>query len=87
MPLMSDLSTRMGSLFSSGYDAIKTSGKRKAASSVLKHEEEQLKHRDRKALVSTGRDLNRNYSVVAWAVRKHLDYVSHFNFQSRTGVE
>jgi capsid protein len=84
---MSDFSTRVGSFFSSGYDAIKTSGKRKAASSVLKHEEEQLKHRDRKALVSTGRDLNRNYSVVAWAVRKHLDYVSQFNFQSRTGVE
>jgi len=83
--MLSALSNRVGSFFSTGYDAIKSTGKRKAASAVLKHEEEQLKHRDRKMLIGTGRDLHRNYSVVAWAVRKHLDYVSQFDFQSRTG--
>jgi len=85
--MLEGLTNRVGTFFATGYDAIKTSGKRKAASSVLKHEEEQLKNRDRKALIHTGRDLNRNYAIVAWAVRKHLDYVSTFEFQSRTGVE
>jgi len=85
--MLTGFSNRIGSMFSSGYDAIKSTGKRKAASSVLKHEEEQLKHRDRKALIGTGRDLNRNYSIVAWCVRKHLDYVSQFDFQSRTGID
>ena len=77
---------RVKTSFATGYDAIKTTGKRKAAPAVLKHEEDQLRHRDRKALIGTGRDLHRNYSTVAWAVRKHLDYVSQFEFQSRTGV-
>ena len=30
------------------------------------------------------RDLYRNFSVAAWAIRKHLDYVSTFNFQAMT---
>ena len=30
------------------------------------------------------RDLYRNFSVAAWAIRKHLDYVSSFTFQAMT---
>jgi len=75
---------RIKSFFATGYDAIKTTGKRKAAPAVLKHEEEQLKGRDRKALIGTGRDLARNYSMVSWAIRKHLDYVTQYDFQMRT---
>jgi len=36
-------------------------------------------------LLATARDVRRNYAVAAWAVRKHLDYVSAFRFQSKTG--
>jgi capsid protein len=82
--MLTELKNRLTRQFASGYDAIASTGKRKAASSVLKHEDEQLKQRDRKNLIGTGRDLARNYSIVSWAVRKHLDYVTQFDFQMKT---
>ena len=36
-------------------------------------------------MVSTTRDLPRNFAAAKWALNKHLDYVSSFHFQSRTG--
>ena len=71
----------------SGYDAVKTSGKRRQASAILKGEDEQLRGRDRDRLTGTGRELHRNFSIVAWAVRKHLDYVTQFDFQMRADDE
>ena len=68
-----------------GYDAVGSSSKRKAASPILKSEDEQLKNRDRHSMIGATRDLARHFAVVAWAIRKHLDYVSMFDFQSRTG--
>jgi predicted TIM-barrel fold metal-dependent hydrolase len=41
----------------------------------------------RAKLVSTTRDVRRNYEVAAWAVRKHLDYVATFNLQLRNRDE
>ncbi len=82
--MLTVFNNRLKSWFSSGYDAITSTGKRKAASAVLKHEDEHLKARDRKQLVGTGRDLARNYSLVSWCIRKHLDYCTSFNFQMRT---
>ena len=73
--------------FSTGYDAVKTTGKRKAAPASLKHEDEHLKGTHRKSMLGTGRDLARNMSAVGWAIRKHLDYVSTFDFQCRTDQE
>jgi hypothetical protein len=29
-------------------------------------------------------DQLRNYGIVAWAIRKHISYVSQFNFKIRT---
>lgn len=72
---------------SSGYDAIKSNGKRKPSSSVIKHEDVQLRGRDRRSMQSVGNDLHRNFSMVAWAVRRHLDYNTQFNFQVRTEDE
>ena len=76
---------RIGKMFASGYDSVRNSGKRKPASPILKSEDEQLKNRDRHSMIGATRDLARNFAVVAWAIRKHLDYVSMFDFQSRTG--
>ena len=79
------LGGRLGRYFTTGYDGIRNSGKRKAASPITKSEDEQLKNRDRHSMIGATRDLARNFAVVAWAIRKHLDYVSMFDFQSRTG--
>jgi capsid protein len=78
---------RIGRMFTTGYDAVRSSTKRKAASPILKSEDEELKNRDRHSMIGATRDLARNFAVVAWAIRKHLDYVSMFDFQSRTGDE
>lgn len=82
--LLSGLGNRVAKFLTSGYDAVKTTGKRKPASSVLKTEDDELQGRDRAALVGTTRDLARNFSLVAWAIRKHLDYVTLYDFQMRT---
>ena len=36
----------------------------------------------RRRVIEGARELNRNFSVAAWAIRKHLDYVSTFTFQA-----
>jgi len=84
MNILTRTANRMTAAFASGYDAVKSSGKRKAASSVLKHEDQNLKNADRHRMIGATRDMARNFSIVAWAIRKHLDYVSLFDFQMRT---
>jgi capsid protein len=83
---MTTLANRVARFFQTGYDAVKTSGKRKSAPTILKNEDNELKGQDRHALLGTTRDLARNFALVAWAIRKHLDYVSMFDFQSRTQI-
>ena len=68
----------------SGYDAVSSTGKRKAASPIIKREDEHLKGRERNVMTGGAQALYRNFSMVAWAVRKHLDYNTHFDFQVRT---
>ena len=68
------------------YDAVESGKRRSAAVTSLKSEDEHLPPEKRKALVSTTRDLQRNFALAAWAIRKHLDYVSSFSFQAKTGV-
>ena len=36
-------------------------------------------------MIANARDLNQNFSIAAWAIRRHLDYTSSFTFQPRTG--
>lgn len=68
------------------YDGAATSNnQRKAASSTLSSEDAKLTASKRKVLQGAARDLSRNFSIAAWAIRKHLDFVSAFKFQSRTG--
>jgi lambda family phage portal protein len=68
-----------------GYDAVEDTGRRRTRSVSLRHEDDELSVHNRRKLISNTRDLHRNYGVAAWAKRKHLDYVTTFNFQSRTG--
>jgi capsid protein len=67
-----------------GYDAVKDGHRRKAPSINVKSEDGQLTSDQRKRLISGGRDLRRNFPDAAWAIRKHLDFVSTFTFQART---
>jgi capsid protein len=67
----------------SGYDAAGQNGKRRAASTILKPEDTVLNTTDRKRVVGAARDIRRNFPDAAWAIRKHLDFVSTFTFQAR----
>jgi capsid protein len=46
-----------------------------------------LNTNSRKKLVSTTRDIHRNFSIARWMINKHLDFVSTFTFQPNTGNE
>jgi lambda family phage portal protein len=69
-----------------GYEAVDTAKARRSVVQVsTKAEENELRQYDRRTLTSTARDVQRNMALAAWAIRKHLDYVARFTFQSRTG--
>jgi len=76
-----------GRPFRLGYDAGTPTSRRRSVSGPLLSEDKQLPPGKRKATIAEARDLARNYEIVAWAVRKHLDYVSSFRFQSRNGID
>lgn len=67
------------------YDATGTSMRRKAPVVSVWSEDRMLKDSKRRVIKSAAADLQRNFSIAAWMIRKHLDYVSTFNFQARTG--
>jgi len=68
-----------------GYDAVENRGKRREATGVLRSEEQELPGTSRRKLVSQARDVHRNFTIAAWMIRRHLDYVTSFRFQSRSG--
>jgi capsid protein len=67
-----------------GYDAATDKHRRKVASPVIQSEDAELQQSDRQKLIGSAHDLRRNFSIAAWAIRKHLDYVATFAFQART---
>lgn len=69
------------------YAASVVSDKRRAPSGRIFREEAMLTQQKRRVVTSSIRDLARNLSILAWAVRKHLDYNTQFNLQSQTGDE
>jgi capsid protein len=73
--------------FSSGdaYDAIKPSGRRKSPSPVIVREDVHLRTKQRERMSANAADLARNFSVASWMVRRHLDYVAAFRFNSKSG--
>jgi capsid protein len=68
-----------------GYDAVRNRQRRREVAINLKSEDWVLRPWDRDRMVSHTRVLRRNASIVAWAIRKHLDYCATFSFQCRTG--
>lgn len=68
-----------------GYDATQSRNKRKAPDGILQSEDAELTPDQRRKLVASGRDIVRNFALAGWMIRKHLDYVSTFSFQSKSG--
>lgn len=66
------------------YSAAEDKGRRKSPLTRIKHEQNILGKAKRERLQATAQDQNRDHSIVAWMVRKHLDYVSSFHFSFRT---
>lgn len=69
--------------FRDGYDAVEDKGRRRVATGVLRSEDKELQPAGRRDMLANARDLWRNFAIAAWAIRKHLDYVATFSFQSR----
>ena len=67
------------------YEAGESDKKRRQPSTRLKSVDNLLTPTKRQKLTAGARDLTQNFSLAAWAVRRHLDYVSAFTFQPRTG--
>lgn len=69
------------------YDALEPKGRRKAPRATVSREDVYLKGGRRTKLQANASDIVRNFSIAAWAVRRHLDYVSRFDFRSTTRDE
>jgi len=68
----------------SQYDALETRGRRRQPTKKTSSEDVILPQRKREQLTSNTRDLRRNFEMVAWAIRRHLDYVASFRWQATT---
>lgn len=76
---------RIPGLRSFSYDAVESSnGKRKIRSTRVKHEDAVLHQRKREQLTASVQDVIRNFQIVSWMCRKHLDYVTTFSFKAKT---
>lgn len=62
-------------------------GRRQSVSSRIQSLDHKLTPTKRAKVNATTRYLDENFAVAAWAIRRHLDYVSMFNFQARSGDE
>ena len=71
--------------FHFGYAATDDKGRRQPPKTRVYHEAEILTKVRRLKLQSTAQEQVRNHALVAWMVRKHLDYVSKFHVSFRTG--
>lgn len=67
------------------YDATEAKGRRKQAKIYSGSEDRILDQSKRRKLTANAQDLRRNFSIAAWIVRRHLDYVASFDFHARTG--
>ena len=67
-----------------GYEAIEERGQRRRGTAVIQSEDRELTHAQRAKLIGSTRDVIRNYALVGWMVRRHLDYVTQFHFQCNT---
>lgn len=71
----------------SGFDAVDRTGQRRPVSSILKTEDGHLRPVDHRKVIASARDLTRNFSLVGWVIRQHLNYLTEFTFQAYTDDE
>lgn len=72
-----------------GYDAANAwanTKRRRWTINNMRSEDKLLRPYDRDTLASSARNLGRNAPDFGWMIRKHLDYVSTFSFQCRSGI-
>jgi capsid protein len=81
-PVLMPAATRFNAT-GGGYDATIAKGRRKVPVARSRSEDAELNNSERQILGGSTRDLRRNFAIAANAIRKHLDYVSTFTFQSR----
>lgn len=67
-----------------GWDALEPKGRRKKILGNSRTVDSVLTQAKRSQLQESARDLANNFSIFAWMVRRHLDYVSMFRFQAKT---
>lgn len=67
-----------------GYEAAEDDKRRKTVSRRITSEDAVLPSAKRDKMSAGMRDTLRNFSVLGWLLRKHLDYVASFDFQART---
>lgn len=70
-----------------GYDALEPKGRRKAIRGRVNREDYHTQGRKHRQLQANAADLARNLSLASWMVRRHLDYVSQFEFHGRNEDE
>jgi capsid protein len=70
-----------------GYAIAEESLGRRPSSTVLPSPDRELNIRDRQKAISRMRELSHDFSLVKWALKKHVDFVAKYLFQSRTGNE
>jgi capsid protein len=66
------------------YIAAEPNQQRRDPGTRIQSSDALLDSQKRRRIIEGARELNRNFSVAAWAIRKHLDYVSTFTFQANT---
>lgn len=69
------------------YDAVTSSKSRRSASATIRPEDRILDRSGRVRMAANAMDLHRNAVLFAWAIRRHLDYTTLFDFQPMTGDE
>lgn len=70
-----------------GYEAVESNTKRREPRTRTRSEDRVLWGNKKKTLIATVRDTVRNFNVVAWMCRKHLDYVTTFSFRCQIPSE
>lgn len=70
------------------YDAVGDDQRRRKQPGVDRRSEDRILDSGRRErATANSRDLYRNYSLIQWAVRRHLDYVTTFTFHARNEDE
>ena len=83
--MLASIRNRVASYFE--YDALNPKGRRKVITSRVVREDHHTRGSKHRNLQESAADLCRNLSLAAWMVRRHLDYVSQFDFHGRNEDE